>query len=118
VTATRPIPSASLGQRWNRQREGSEVNSAKFVSIVLAVIGACAGIVAAVYWYKASTIKIRARAGGAIFGGGMATPTAPFLAGALDAIAKSSRLNMFAAIWTAASVLFSAASAIAGAFSN
>jgi hypothetical protein len=89
----------------------------KILSIALALIGAVAGIVAATYWYKASAVKIVPKADGR-FGGGMALSTTPWVTGALDAFSETARLNKTAALWTAASVLLSAVSAVAGAFSN
>jgi len=71
------------------------------------------GLIAAVYWYKASVVKVVPKADGR-FGGGIATPPAPWVRGALDALEESSRLNRTASIWTAVSVLFNALSNVAG----
>lgn len=89
----------------------------KSASIGLAVLGAFTGVIAAIYWYRASVGGIHAKVDGR-FGGGMATGLEPWMGAIIDAIRKSSRLNRIAALWTAASVLLAAASSLAGAFSN
>ena len=89
----------------------------KYVSLALAVGALLTGIIAAAFWYKASIVKSVPKADGR-FGGGMATATAPWLAGALDAMTTASRLDKVASLWTAASVVLSGLSSVAGQISN
>ena len=84
------------------------------ISIVIAIGAGLCGLIAARYWYKSSIIE---------FG-----PDWDFeppdeqmknmgrFAAIMKAAKESSNLNKFAARWTAASVVLSAVSAIAGAW--
>jgi hypothetical protein len=89
----------------------------KHASLALAVVALFAGLIAAAFWYKASVVKIVPKADRR-FGGGMATAPAPWVAGALDALATASRLNKVSSLWTAVSVILSALSSVAGQVSN
>jgi hypothetical protein len=76
------------------------------IRIVSAAFGGLAlvsGLIAAWLWFKSSVVKIRPKVNGS-FGGGMASPEAPWVQGAMDAFEQSSALNRWAAVWTALSV--------------
>lgn len=88
----------------------------KSVALVLALLSAAAGIVAAVYWWRASTPpsvpKIYTDSGDPNF-------AQQGIAGALvGAGHEAARLNRPAALWTAASVILTALSAIASALAD
>jgi hypothetical protein len=94
----------------------------KALSIGLAVVAMIAGLVAAWRWYQSSKVAIDP-GWGAPGEAALMEPVDPELR-ALDlqvasdqAFGQTGRLNASASLWTAASVLFSAASAIVGALS-
>jgi hypothetical protein len=88
----------------------------KVVDILLAALALLAGLKAAWEWYRAS--KIQPKPNWRI------EPVVPTLANmgwdaaTLEAFEKAGVRNAKAALWTAASVVLSALSAIAGALSN
>jgi uncharacterized membrane protein YfcA len=89
----------------------------KFVAIILALISLASGLVAARYWYDSGKVKIdpawKLEVGGAVDRNIMGWVT-----GVMIAFNAVSQLNKKAALWTAASVLLSATSAVVGSFSN
>lgn len=84
----------------------------KHASLAFAAVALITGLVAAWYWFKASAVKVEPLLGRF---GPMANASDPFVAGALDAIERSAALNKTAALWTAASVLCSGITSVAGA---
>jgi hypothetical protein len=88
----------------------------RIFSIFLAIIALVSGLIAAWYWYKSSKVPIDP---------GWSGPTEPVVPEQQQmdwtvAILKATRevadLNKTAALWTALSVAFAAASTIVGAF--
>ena len=80
----------------------------KWISIVLGVVGFFFGLIAAYYWYKSSTIDVIPA---------WRTEPADTLqseigwnAATMNAITESARLNKRASLWTAGSVVLTAAS--------
>jgi hypothetical protein len=86
----------------------------QYMSFALAITACATGIVAAVYWYRASAVKVAPATKNLIVGGGMATGTEPFLTGVINATKEASALNRIAAIWTALSVGLSGISTMIG----
>jgi hypothetical protein len=88
----------------------------KVISACLALIALGMGLMAAWKWYFASQIQPKPN--------WKFEPVEPTLrrmgwdTATLEAFDSIGRLNATAALWTAASVVFSALSSIAGAFSN
>jgi hypothetical protein len=88
----------------------------KAVSIILALSALASGLMAAWKWYAASEIQPKPN--------WREEPVYPVLSNmgwtsaTLEAFEKAGQLNARAALWTAASVVLSALSAIAGAISN
>jgi hypothetical protein len=84
----------------------------KWACVGLALVAACTGLVAAVYWYRSSRVPITptwttepGETGEAQMG---------WTVGTMKAFCLSSRLNAKAAIWTAVSVGLAAVSSIVG----
>jgi hypothetical protein len=83
-------------------------------TMALAVAALGSGLIAARKWYAASKIQPKAN--------WRTEPVAPVLSnmgwtsGTLEAFERAGQLNAKAALWTAASVVLSALSAIAGAW--
>ena len=75
-----------------------------------------AGIIGAIYWFRSAKVKAVDTIGQLYTG----RPVDPEKAavGILDALDKAARLNMWAAIWTAISILLSAISTAINFLSN
>lgn len=88
----------------------------KIASLIFAVAALGTGLMAARKWYGASKAQP--------YPNWRSEPVVPTLAqmgwtsATLEAFEKAGQLNARAALWTAASVVLSAISGIAGAFSN
>jgi hypothetical protein len=83
--------------------------------MILAVAALAMGLVAAHYWYQSSIVKIDP-AWDLDIRGPIDKNIMGWVTGVMIAFRTASRLNQKAALWTAASVLLSAMSAIAGAW--
>jgi hypothetical protein len=98
------------------------------VSIVLALTGLAAGLYAALKWFQSSRVEVDlgyslpgAKEPGTFWRMGIELPRFPepgggdlmnLIAATWDAMMISSKLNKSAAVWTAASVVLNAASAL------
>ena len=89
----------------------------RFVAMALAVIALVVGLNAARYRYQSSVIKIDP-AWEQEIRGPIDKNIMGWVTGVMIAFRTASRLNQKAALWTAASVLLSAVSAIVGAWPN
>jgi hypothetical protein len=87
----------------------------KITSIALAFCALFTGLLAARYWYKSSVVKLVPKTDRRLGGGAMAVATTPWVAGTMKAFADAAGLNKNASLWTAASVVLSALSSVAGA---
>jgi len=95
----------------------------KALSIALAGLAGISGLIAAWRWYRSSQIPIDPGwqlpgTGGLIEPTDEASQAIGWAMATINAFNEASGLNRKAALWTAASVLLSAASAIAGAIST
>jgi hypothetical protein len=103
----------------------------KSISIAFAIVALGTGLIAAFYWYKSSKVPINQNHGPDWGLPGTGVPIEPVepqrktldisianiegIIATNEAIKKAARLNQSAALWTAASVVSSACSAILGA---
>ncbi len=82
------------------------------ITVAFAIAALGTGLMAARYWYKSS--KIDVHSGWPVEPGDTMLAQIGWIAGIMENITKAAELNKLAAVWTAASVLLSAASAIVG----
>jgi hypothetical protein len=87
----------------------------RFVAIGLAIAALAAGLVAARYWYQSSVVKIDP-AWQMEIRGPVDKNIMGWVSGVMIAFTTASRLNRKAALWTAASVVLGAVSAVIGAW--
>ena len=95
-------------QKVTNEPECSGHKMTKLLAIGLAVLGLCAAIVAARYWWKAS------RAGIPETNISISDVPETHILGTQVAFNESSRLNSIAAIWTGAAAVLSAAASVLG----
>lgn len=90
----------------------------KYLSFTLGVLGLITGVYAAHLWNKASKVPVTPTY--LRFGGieplDQSTSNAQWIAGLLQSIEQSGRLNQSAAKWTAAAVLLGSAASFFGLF--
>jgi hypothetical protein len=75
----------------------------KWLSVLLACLGAVTGIVAAYYWYRSSQVSINPV--WLTESGDPHASQSGWLAATMGAFSESARLNKIAASWTAAAVV-------------
>jgi hypothetical protein len=87
----------------------------RWASILFASCALVTGLIAAVYWYRTSTVKIEPSFHKRLTIS-LDDQSLPWIAGIMNATSDAARLNKTAALWTCASVVFAGLSSIIGAF--